>query len=118
MKLLANENFPLKSFRILAASDWDITHIGLECPSIEDEEVIEIAIHENRVILTFDNDYSRLVFLQKMKPPGVVFLRFKDFPSDFPAVFLLNLFRSDEYQFEGKFTVIDSNGNIRQRPIS
>ena len=56
MKLLANENFPLKSYKALQEKGYDIKHIGLELPSITDEEVMTIAIEEGRIILTFDSD--------------------------------------------------------------
>lgn len=117
MKLLANENFPLRSYNLLKNHQFDIIHIGIENPSVTDKEVIETATRENRVILTFDADYGTLVFLKKMRPPGVIYLRFKEFTADFPAFFLLQLFETNEFLFEGRFTVIDADGIIRQRLI-
>lgn len=118
MKLLANENFPVKSFKILKAAGYDITHINFENPSVEDEEVVLISIRQNRIIITFDSDYGALVFQKGMKPPGVIYLRFKDFTSDYPGIFLINFFKEAAYQLGKMFTVIDSNGSIRQRVIT
>lgn len=59
----------------LAEKGYDIIHIGLEFPSVSDEEVIEIAIKQNRIILTFDSDYGTLVFQKGYKPLGVIYLR-------------------------------------------
>jgi len=116
MKFLANENFPVKSYRILEASGYDILHVGFEFPSVEDEEVLRRAISDNRIVITFDADYGNLVFVKGYKPRGIIYLRFKDFPSDFPAIFLSNLFQAGSCQFDGYFTVIDKN-RIRQRKI-
>ncbi|HQU58895.1 MAG: DUF5615 family PIN-like protein [Phaeodactylibacter sp.] len=77
MKFLANENFPLKSFRILQDKGYDIKHIGLELPSVTDEEVMAFAIEEGRAIITFDSDYGELVYKHGYKPPGVIYLRWK-----------------------------------------
>lgn len=117
MKLLANENFPLKSMYFLAEKGYDIIHIGLEFPSVSDEEVIEIAIKQNRIILTFDSDYGTLVFQKGYKPLGVIYLRFKQFEPIFPGDYLYTLFLSRLYSFENQFTVIDEL-SIRQRIIS
>lgn len=57
MKFLANENFPRASFRILRAEGLDIEHIGETNPSVSDEEVMKMALQEERIIITFDNDY-------------------------------------------------------------
>ena len=56
MKLLADENFPKKSYHILENLGYDIIHIGNTNPSIDDESVMQIAIDSQRLILTFDSD--------------------------------------------------------------
>lgn len=117
MKLLANENFPLKSFKALQEKGYDIKHIGIELPSITDEEVMAIAIEEGRIIITFDSDYGELVYKYGYKPPGVIYLRWKEFTPDFPADYLHEIFKAGQIQFAGLFTVIDEN-QIRQRKIT
>ena len=47
MKLLANENFPLKSIIYLQNKGFDISSIGIDSPSIKDSEIMAIAIKEN-----------------------------------------------------------------------
>lgn len=80
MKLLANENFPYASKEMLLKMGFDIIHIGQEYPSIKDEEVMELAILEERLILTFDQDYGTLIFKDGYRPPqGVIFFRWDDF---------------------------------------
>lgn len=43
MKLLANENFPLQSVKILKEAGYDTTYIGNEYFGILDNEVMDIA---------------------------------------------------------------------------
>jgi predicted nuclease of predicted toxin-antitoxin system len=118
MKLLANENIPIRSYQLLKQKGIDILHIGLETPSISDEDVVNLSIKQHRIILTFDADYGTLVFRNKMKPPGVIYLRFNHFSPEYPAQFLLRLLHNNQYVFEGMFTVVDDEGVIRQRIIS
>lgn len=115
MKLLANENFPLQSVRILKNAGFDILSIGLDYSGILDSEVIDIANNEQRTILTFDRDYGELIFKKGYQPPnGVIYLRWDDFQPDEPGSYLIELFKSDDIQFDGMLTVI-SETNIRQR---
>ncbi len=115
MKLLANENFPYASKEILAKTGFDIIHIGQEYAGITDEEVMELAMAEERLILTFDQDYGTLIFKDGYRPPqGVVFFRWDEFLPDEPATFLIELFKNKDITYEKLFTVIDKN-NIRQR---
>ena len=83
MKALANENFPAPSTRILRTAQWDVKSITETMPGISDEEVLQIAVAEGRIILTFDRDYGELLFRYRhAPPPAVVYFRSK---GDTPA---------------------------------
>ena len=56
MKLLANENFPLASVKYLRNKSFDITSIGTDNPGISDDQVMDIAIKEERTMLSYDSD--------------------------------------------------------------
>ena len=117
MKLLANENFPKASVKIFREKGFDITYISEYNGGISDGEVMQIAIKENRTILTFDKDYGELIYKYGYKPlQGVIFLRLIEFTPTEPAELLLNLFEDKEFTFEGYFTVVDKNA-VRQRKI-
>mgnify|MGYP001156213051 CR=1 FL=1 len=79
MRLLANENFPLKSVIYLKEKGYDVKAIGIDNSGIMDEEVMDIAIREERLILTFDRDYGELIFKHNYRPQkGVIYLRIKE----------------------------------------
>lgn len=86
MKLVADENFPVKSFLLLQSAGYDVIHISIDRPSVADEEVIDIAIKEERIIITFDNDYGNLVFRKGMKPLESFICGLRSFP----LIFQLN----------------------------
>ena len=76
MKLIADESFPLPGYRFLAAAGYDITSVAISYQSIADEDVISLAIKEERTILACDRDFGELIFKNGMTPPeGVVYLR-------------------------------------------
>jgi predicted nuclease of predicted toxin-antitoxin system len=67
MKLLANENFPLSSVKILKDSGFDMICVGIDFSGILDSEVMQIAMDQKRTILTFDRDYGELIFKKGFK---------------------------------------------------
>lgn len=76
IKLLANENFPYTSIKILRNSGFDVLAIGETYSGIRDNDVMEIAAKEERTIVTFDRDYGELVFKYGFRPQrGIVYFR-------------------------------------------
>lgn len=115
MKFLANENFPLASIQYLRGKGFDVKSIGIDHPSITDNEVMEIAINEERTILTFDRDYGELIFKSGFRPPrGVVYLRFEVYAPDEPGQIIETLMQLPDLILDQSLTVLDRNG-IRQR---
>lgn len=115
MKLLANENFPLKSARLLKATVFDIKIVGADCAGITDQEILEIAIREERTIVTFDRHYGELIFRHGHRPPsGVIYLRWRQFGPEDPGRYLAQLFVNKGIDFSRALTVIDED-TIRQR---
>ncbi len=118
MRLLANENFPLTSIKILKEAGYDIIAVGQDFAGILDSEVIELATKEQRTILTFDRDYGELIFRKGYKPlAGVIYFRWDYFQPNQPGEYLKNLFDSKSIGFENMLTVISAD-HIRQRKFS
>lgn len=78
MKLFANENFPIASVRILENAGYDIKYSGLDHAGVKDSEVMDIAINEQRTILTFDRDYGELIFKKRKDLFESMDMKFED----------------------------------------
>lgn len=115
MKLLANENFPYKSIYYLRSKGYDVLSIGIDNPGILDSEIMEIAISEQRTILTFDRDYGELIFRYNYKPEkGVVYLRLNKYEPEEPGIVIESILTNTEIDLTRALTVVDKN-SIRQR---
>ena len=115
MKLLANENIPQASVKYLLSVGVDLMWIGDNYSGISDNEVMEIAISQNRTIVTFDRDYSELIFKYGYKPQaGVIYLRFDEYSPVFAGELVYKVIGYEGINFENRLTVIDERG-IRQR---
>ena len=115
IKLLANENFPLASVLVLRKAGYDITYIAEENKSISDAAVMNMAIEEERLILTFDRDYGELIFKHNYTPrQGIIYLRLLHYTPEEPGSVIHRLLSEFKIQTERMFTVFDGE-NIRQR---
>ncbi len=78
MQFLANENFPSPSISFLRATGLEITSIFELYRGFSDYEVIEMAQAQRLIILTFDKDYSEIIFKYGIaNPTSVIFFRYK-----------------------------------------
>jgi predicted nuclease of predicted toxin-antitoxin system len=82
-RFLANENFPAAVVRWLRNQGHDVLYAAETMAAAEDRLVLQTALAEDRVLLTFDNDFGELVFRHRAPPaPGVVLFRLHQLPPD------------------------------------
>lgn len=117
MDLLANENFPPSRIKLLRNAGYKITSIIEEMPGAKDIDVLKRAHRENLIILTFDRDYGKLIYLHKsFIPAGIIYFRFDPSTPEEPAEIFLKIIKQSKILTTGKFTVIE-RGRIRQRTL-
>ncbi len=58
MKLLADENFPPSLISYLQKKRHDIKRIQRSARGVSDSSIYERAVKENRIIITFDKDFT------------------------------------------------------------
>lgn len=115
IRLLADRNLPRASVARLRAEGFDI---AVAEGGASDEEVLDRASFERRVLLTLDRDFGRLVLSTGIPAPsGVVYLRLRVLRPETPAELLVRLLRDRHVVLEGYFTSVRSD-RVRQRPLS
>ena len=112
MKFLVDESVGNKLANILKNLGYDIVFVGDRTPAIKDEEVLSFSDDENRVLITADKGFGKLIFELKMHISGLILLR--------------TLTRDPEKRFEmlkdildkteGKFIVV-RKGQIRVKKL-
>jgi len=116
-RLLANENIPLSSVKILREQGFDIVSISEISPGLKDEDVLSLAREQSRILMTFDRDYGELVFNRRLPcPPAVIYLRFDPGNPVEPAVIIQTFFSRIEGEVDGYFFVLDKD-SVRKRPL-
>jgi predicted nuclease of predicted toxin-antitoxin system len=74
IRFLADESCDFAVVRTLRRAGFDVLCISESSPRTEDSEVIRLALHEERILLTEDKDFGRLVYSHGHDTLGVIFL--------------------------------------------
>lgn len=114
MQFLADENFPYPVINTLRHAGYTVQSIQEKNKGLPDIDVIQKAIKENLIILTFDKHFGEiLVRYYFPNQPSVIFFRHKGHQPIEIALLLIHYLREQNMDFSNSFTVISSNG-IRQ----
>ena len=62
MRFLADENFPFDAVEAIRKLGHDVSWIRTDTPGSKDREVLQRAMSEQRILLTFYKDYGELAF--------------------------------------------------------
>lgn len=62
MQFLANENFPLDAVEAVRKIGHDVIWIRTDAPGSKDPDILQRAVSEQRILLTFDKDFGELAF--------------------------------------------------------
>ena len=76
MRFLADESCDFAAVRALRSDGHDVVAVSEFQQRSVDAEVIELALAENRVLITEDKDFGWLVFAARKDSPGVILIRF------------------------------------------
>ena len=77
MKFILDESAETRLATFLNDQGYDVTRVGKDYPkSIPDKKVLEIAVGEQRILITNDKDFGELIFKKKLIHTGVIFFRF------------------------------------------
>jgi predicted nuclease of predicted toxin-antitoxin system len=112
MRFLADESCDFAVVRALRASGYDITAVSEITPRAEDSNVTSLAVREERILLTEDKDFGRLVYSHGQKTLGVIFLRFPTFSRKQISKDVIKLVKQQGEKLAGCFVTVQP-GRIR-----
>jgi predicted nuclease of predicted toxin-antitoxin system len=116
IKFLFDESVGRKVFDHFFDLGFNAKFVSHLMPRAEDEEVLELAEKEGRILVTNDKDFGELIFLLNKPSSGVVLLRLtKDIP-EIRKKYLLYLINNFSDRLADHFIVV-SEGSVRFRKI-
>jgi predicted nuclease of predicted toxin-antitoxin system len=110
MTLLVDECVHASLVAVCLKADCDVVHVRDVARGIADEEVIRISNRNGWIVLTEDKDYGELVFKERKKPSGVVYLRYSPTELENISIELYNLLANSQSKFQGNFITVTAGG--------
>ena len=111
MRILADENMNDDTIDLLRSVGHDVLSVSEAAPRITDEEVLALAVHTDRVLVTFDKGFGSLIYERHLSPPpGVILFRISDFTAGGIPYFVLGSIAALR-EWKGVFRVIYKQGN-------
>ena len=106
MRFLSDECCDFAAVRILRAHGHDVLAVSEFQHRSIDKDVMDLALAEDRVLLTEDKDFGWLVFAGRMDSPGVILIRFPASVRNLLAEAVLKLVSEHASQLVGAFVVL------------
>jgi predicted nuclease of predicted toxin-antitoxin system len=116
MRFLADENFPAAAVAALRLAGNDVVWIRNAAPGCSDHQVLEWAMRDDRILLTFDKDFGELARATALPATGgVILLRVPVPPSNQVGQQIANAIVARS-NWAGHFSVVEP-GRIRMRRL-
>jgi predicted nuclease of predicted toxin-antitoxin system len=80
-------------------------------PDPGDMALLQLAAQENRILVTLDSDFARLVYLEGMAHAGLV--RLPDVPAEVRISLMADVLRNHAKELAGRAVVTVRGGRIR-----
>jgi predicted nuclease of predicted toxin-antitoxin system len=116
VRWLADECVAAELVEHLRAAGHDAAYMAELTPSMRDEQVIDRARDDNRLLLTEDKDFGELVFHRGRLVPGLVLLRIGSGRQELRWLRLQAVIALVGERLIGRHTVIDET-RFRSRPL-
>ncbi len=113
-KILADENIPRTAIQSLRSLGYDVVSVWEVNPGISDEQVVQLAIREKRIIITFDKDFGRIA-LTNPNVPGVILMRIPPVNPEYITNRIISALKSVENPYD-KLIIVRRN-TVRIIPL-
>jgi predicted nuclease of predicted toxin-antitoxin system len=116
VRFLADENVEQPLVSWLRESGHDVICVGDMAPGATDDEVLDLADRDRRVLLTNDKDFGEIAHRRGRPAAGVVLLRLKTQDGSKKASHLARALPLLGERLEGRFAVVNEE-SVRLRPL-
>jgi predicted nuclease of predicted toxin-antitoxin system len=116
LSFLADESCDFSLIRALRTAAYSVKAIAEISPSLPDEAVLELAVAENRLLITEDKDFGEWVFAHQHAMTGVLLIRYPASMRSSMVVAVIDLIGGHATDLDGSFTVLEpGRARIRKK---
>jgi predicted nuclease of predicted toxin-antitoxin system len=118
MRILLDEGVPRSCVRMLAEHSHDVVHVGdVGMLGSSDRKILERAIAEERLVVTFDADFHAMLALEGLARPSVVRLRVQGLRAAGVSALILQVLATCSDDLEAGAVVTCGNDRVRVRRL-
>lgn len=110
LKFLAHENIASRIIIKILENGFDIKRIDKISPGLSDDDIIEIAQKENRIILTHDKDFANIYKYPLKKHEGVILIRLKNQSPKNVIKYLIPLIKQGKEKLNNSLAILNEQG--------
>lgn len=121
MKFLADMGVSPQTVKSLRANGYDAIHLSEQnLIRLADSAILEKALEESRIVLTFDLDFGDLLAAHPTDLPSVIIFRLRNTVPDFVTARLLSVLENCSTVLESGalVTIEDGRYRLRRLPIT
>ncbi|MBU4185190.1 MAG: DUF5615 family PIN-like protein [Desulfobacteraceae bacterium] len=116
LSFLADESCDFSVIRALRQVGYSVKAIAEISPSLPDEMVLELAVAENRLLITEDKDFGEWVFAHRHAMTGVLLIRYPANMRSSMVAAVIDLIGGYATELDGSFTVLEpGRARIRKK---
>ena len=112
MNFLADESCAAPVVRAMREAGHDVVAIAEVAQGATDDQVLDRALRENRILITEDSDFGELGYARGRTSAGVILVRFPTQARRAKPVTLVHAVTRLGFRLEGAFTVVEP-GRVR-----
>ena len=116
LSFLADGSCDFSVIRALRSVGYSVKAIAEISPSLPDEMVLELAVAENRLLITEDKDFGEWVFAHQHAMTGVLLIRYPVSMRSSMVTAVIDLIGGHAPDLDGSFTVLEpGRARIRKK---
>ena len=116
MRFLADENVSRVVIERLRAEGHDVISVVETRPSAPDDEILNVAESDGRILITGDRDFGEMVIRQRLALRGVLLLELDRLPNAMRADTVAQIVAAHGERLAGNLVVIEPS-RVRIRPL-
>jgi predicted nuclease of predicted toxin-antitoxin system len=113
---LCDENISRDLGHVARSEGFDVSFLIDFSRGEADETVLARALREDRILVTEDADFGRLIFSDRLSSKGVILVRIAPWKHELRKLRFQHLLRSEAHRLPRHFTALNER-TIRFRPI-
>ena len=96
-RIVLDQGLPATAALILREDGWDAVHVReMEMQDAKDDEILDYAARESRVVITLDRDFPQILALTAASRPSVVLIRQQRLRAAEVAALVKSIWRTHE----------------------